>query len=163
MTLDVTGVEICRACLSAMEKTLETFKLRGINLKDTIQTYQLDLQKVSKQKKADDSTCNARHNSKSCPNNDWRIHLGQFSWRKLPAWCQCWLQHYANTDSFRHKQGANYYSGSKRSSIFKKNSPVERNVASLNRRLDWKAWFLQANLTSTALNTKFENSHVILS
>ena len=36
-TLDVTGVEICLACLSAMRETSETFKLRGIDSEDTIQ------------------------------------------------------------------------------------------------------------------------------
>ena len=36
--INVTGVEICLACLSAIKEILETFKLRGINLKDTIQT-----------------------------------------------------------------------------------------------------------------------------
>ena len=39
----------------------ETLKLQGINLKDTIQTEQLDLQKTFKQEKADGS--NAMHNS----------------------------------------------------------------------------------------------------
>ena len=50
-TLDVTGVKIrpsALSCLSAMKNTLEAFKLRGINLKDTIQTKQLDLQKAFK-------------------------------------------------------------------------------------------------------------------
>ena len=32
----------------------------------------------------------------------------------------CEVQHYANTDSFRHKQGASHYSGCTRSSILKK-------------------------------------------
>ena len=56
--------------------------------------------------------------AKCHPNNDVGIHLGEFSWRMLPP-C-CWLQHYANTDSFRHKQGASHYSGSTRSSILRK-------------------------------------------
>ena len=60
--MDITGVEICLVCFSAMKETLETFKLRGVNLKDTIQTNQLDLQKAFKQEKADDS--NTMHNSR---------------------------------------------------------------------------------------------------
>ena len=55
--------------------------------------------------KADDSISNERFNSKCRPNNDVGIHSGQFSWRMLPV-------HYANTASFRHKQGASHYSGS---------------------------------------------------
>ena len=72
-------------CLSAMKETLETFKLRGINV--TIQAQQLDLQEAFKQKKADDSTSDARHNSKCRTNNDVGIHLGTFSWRILPPCC----------------------------------------------------------------------------
>ena len=77
--LDIIGIEICLACLSTKKETSETFNLRGIDLKDTIQTYQLDLQKAFKQEKADDSTSNAMHNSKYRPNNDVDIPLGQFS------------------------------------------------------------------------------------
>ena len=40
-----------------------------------------------KQMKADDSTSNARHNSKRRPYNDVGIHLGHFSWRMLPPCC----------------------------------------------------------------------------
>ena len=51
-----------------------------------IQTEQLDLQKASKQEKADYS--NAMHNSKCRPNNDMEIRCWRFSWRFS-------LQHYA--------------------------------------------------------------------
>ena len=57
--MNVTGVKICLACLSATKETLEPFKLRGIYLKDNIQTEQFDLQKAFKQEKADDSIRNA--------------------------------------------------------------------------------------------------------
>ena len=57
--MNVTGVKICLACLSTTKETLEPFKLRGIYLKDNIQTEQLDLQKAFKQEKADDSISNA--------------------------------------------------------------------------------------------------------
>ena len=40
-----------------------------------------------------------------------------------------------------------------------KHSPVERNIVGWNKRLDWITWLLETNLTSTGLNTKFENSH----
>ena len=73
--MDITGVEICLVCFSAMKETLETFKLRGVNLKDTqaIQTNQLDLQKAFKQEKADDS--NTMHNSR-------RKKMEQKTWLK---------------------------------------------------------------------------------
>ena len=62
-----------------------------------IQTEQLDLQKASKQEKADYS--NAMHNSKCRPNNDMEIRCWRFSWRFCeecfpPCQC-CSLQHYA--------------------------------------------------------------------
>ena len=46
--------------------------MKGINLKDVIQTEQLDF----RQEKADDS--NTMHNSKFRPNNDMEIHWGRF-------------------------------------------------------------------------------------
>ena len=98
------------------------------------------------------------HNSKCRPNNDMEIHWGRFGWRKLPIWLlpAALCQH-------RHKQDATHYWGSKRSSILRKKSPVERNIVRWNRRLDWIAWLLQTNLSSTVLNTKFENAHLFLS
>ena len=74
--MDVTGVEICWAFLSAIKESLETFKLKDYQSNQsqvTIQTEQLDLQKAFKQEKADDS--NAVHNSKCRLNND----VGRFS------------------------------------------------------------------------------------
>ena len=49
--MDVTGIKICLACLSAIKKTLETIKLRGItgNLKDATEMKQFNLQKAKKQ------------------------------------------------------------------------------------------------------------------
>ena len=68
-------------------------------------------------------------------------------------------------DSFRNTQGASHYSGSTRSSIWKKillswemlSDGIENLIE------NWSAWFLQTNLISTVLNTKFEYSHVFLS
>ena len=98
------------------------------------------------------------HNSKFHPNNGMVIHWGRFGWRMLPIWLlpAALCQH-------RHKQDATHYWGSKRSSILRKKSPVERNIVRWNRRLDWIAWLLQTNLSSTVLNTKFENAHLFLS
>ena len=62
----------------------------------------------------------------------------------------CWLQHNANTD--RHW-----------SSVLQRISPVERNIARWNRRLDWNAWLWHMNLIWTVFKTKFENSHIFLS
>ena len=144
-----------------LEGNLESFMLREMYLEDTIQTVQLelDLQKAFKQEKVDDS--NAMHKSKCCPNNDVGIHSGQFSWRMLStllltaAWCQHrQFQTQARCKSLLRKH---------RELDFKNNSPVERNIARWNSRLDWNAWLLQTNLISTVLNTKFENSHVFLS
>ena len=63
--------------LVSNERNFRIFKLREINLNDTIQTEQLDLQKAFKQEKADDS--NAMQNSKRRPKNDVGIRWGQFS------------------------------------------------------------------------------------
>ena len=94
--MDVTGIKVCLACFSVIKETLETFKLRRINLKDsvvtaldTIHTQQFDLQEAFKQMKADHSNSNARDNSKCSPNNDVLIHLGQFSWRMLHPDVDC--------------------------------------------------------------------------
>ena len=90
------GVEICLACLSAMNKTLETFKLRDyheINLMDTVQTEQLDLQKAFKQVNADDR--NAMDNSRRRPNNlvlTWGFTGEDPAEECFPS-C-CWLLHY---------------------------------------------------------------------
>ena len=98
------------------------------------------------------------HNSKFHPNNDMVIHWGRFGWRMLPIWLLseglCW---------HRHKQDASHQWGSKRSSILKTKSPVERNIVRWNRRLDWIALLLQTNLSSTVLNTNIENAHLFLS
>ena len=67
-----------------------------------------------------------------------------------------WWQH-------KHKQDASHYCGSRRSSILKNKSPVERNIVRWNRRLDWNAWLYRQTLSSTVLNTKFEKFHVFLS
>ena len=135
----------------------ESFKLRyyqrdqpqGHNPegKDIIQREQSGRWKAFKQERADN--CNKMHNSSFRPNNDMEIHWGRFGWRKLPIWLlpAALFQH-------RHKQDATHYWGSKRSSILRKKSPVERNIVRWNRRLDWIAWLLQTNLSSTVLNTK---------
>ena len=94
--LFVTGVEICLAFLSAMNKTLETFKLRDyheINLMDTVQTEQLDLQKAFKQVNTDDRY--AMDNSRRRQNNlvmTWRF-TGEDSAEECFPPC-CWLLHY---------------------------------------------------------------------
>ena len=93
--MDVTGVKICWACLSARNETLETFKLslgetiKGINLNDIIQMEQLDLQKDFKQEKAEDSNMLPVHNSKCCPINDMEIHWERFGWREAKG-AQSW-------------------------------------------------------------------------
>ena len=86
-----------------------------------------------KQEKADDS--NTMHYSYFYPNNDMEIHWGRFGWRKLPIWLlpAALCQH-------RHKQDATHYWGSKRSSILRKKSPVERNIVRWNTGLNWIAW-----------------------
>ena len=81
---------------------------KGLNLKDTTQKEQSDLQKVFKQKNAKDGI--AMHNSKYCPKNDVEIYWRKFSW-KMPSTmllAAALCQH-------RHKQDAGCFWGSTRS------------------------------------------------
>ena len=101
--MDVTRVQICWACLSAIKATLETFKLRDYQ-RDQPQGHYTDgairsedLQKAFKQEKADDS--DTMHNSKHSPKNDMEIYWGfsgEDSAEEYFAGC-CRLQLYANT------------------------------------------------------------------
>ena len=68
----------------------------------------------------------------------------------------CCLQHYANTDTARCNS---LLRKQKELNLEKRISCWEK----WNRRLDWIAWLLQTNLSSTVLNTKFENAHLFLS
>ena len=71
----------------------------------------------------------------------------------------CCLQHYATQTQARCKSLVR----KQKELNLEKKSPVERNIVRWNRRLDWIAWLLQTNLSSTVLNTKFENAHLFLS
>ena len=80
LMMDVTGVYICWACLSAIKETFETFKLRDYQRDQPQGHYsgrQVDLQRAFKQEKADGS--NSMHNSKCRPNNDVEIRWRRFS------------------------------------------------------------------------------------
>ena len=145
--MDVTGIKICLACLSAIKKTLETIKLRGItgNLKDTIEMKQFNLQKAKKQ----DSRLSIRRRQiivmlcitiinhcitiikvMQCITLTANvsqvmtlgIHVGPLSWRMLSRVL-------LNAALCQHRQfqiQASHYWESTRSSIFKKFSSWEK-------------------------------------
>ena len=81
---------------------LSTGNLKGLNLKDTIQKEQSDLQKAFRQENAKDGI--AVHNSKYCPKNDVGIYWIKFSWR-MPST----MHLTAALCQHRHKQDAGCY------------------------------------------------------
>ena len=152
--MDVTGVEISWACLSARKETLETFKLR-------------DYQRDQPQGQNPDGAIRSSDGLQQmiviqCTTaNFTQIMTWKFTGEDLAEECfpsGCCLQHYANTDTSKMQ-----LLRKQRSSILRKKSPVEINIVWWNRRLNWIAWLLQRNLSSIVLNTKIENAHLFLS